>query len=79
MAQVTGGEGELVFEVVAKDGVVNIAVLELMPCFIVGGEKLIGHLLMPHAADGGDELVHIERVELGLEELRPQDVFVAEA
>ena len=78
MSQIACREQELVFEVEFQYLVVDIAVLKLMPLVVVGREEFIGYLLVANGADSREELIHIERVELCLEELRTENVLVAE-
>ena len=49
-----------------------------MLCVVVVDKKLIGYFLMPDGTDGREEFVYIESIQLGLEELRTEDILITE-
>ena len=49
-----------------------------MPYVVVVDEKLVGYFLMADGTDGSEELIGIKGIELRLEELRTENILVAE-
>ena len=78
MKKILGREDESILQIQAKDGIVLITILELMPYVVVVDEELVGHLLVSDGTDGGEELIGIKGVKLRLEELRAENILVAE-
>ena len=72
MKKVLGREYKSVLQIQAKDGFVLVAILELMPYVVVVDEELVGHLLVPDGADGGEELVCVKGIQLGLKNFGPR-------
>ena len=78
VSQIACREQELVFEVKFQYLIIDIAILELMSLVVVGSKELIGYFLVPNGTDSRKELVHIEGVELCLEELGTENILIAE-
>ena len=78
MKKVLCRKNKPILQVQAKDGLILIAILELMLCVVVVDEELICNLLVSDGTDGREELVDIKGIELRLEELRPEDILVTE-
>lgn len=68
----------MVFEVQLQYLVVDIAVFELVSLVVIACKELVGNFLMANGTDGGEKLVHIEGIELRLEELRSEYILVTE-
>ena len=70
MKQILGRKDKSILQVQAKNRLILVTVLELMPYVVVVDEELVGYFLVADGTDGGEELVDIKGIELRLEELR---------
>jgi len=76
--QVTSREDEVFPEVKFQDGLVNIAIGELMFFFVVVSKEFVNYFFVTDGTNRSKELIHIEGFELGFEEFRTKNILVAE-
>ena len=78
MKKILCREDKPILQIQAKDGLILIAILELVLNMVVVDKELIGYFLMPDGADSRKELVCIKSIQLSLKELRSEDILVTE-